>query len=611
MPEGKKDITSYSDFFNKNAPSVPLQAIGILLLGIIAGALAGIAVHYGAFSADAMDVVFSGASAGIFIISIPALLTIFAVKTMRRKMQLKHIMMVTAFISMIYAVFLIADSVLFAVLNNYTVAYVILLLANAAVYGYWFFIEKFVMARKKSAIFTATVQPVINVLFFIPLGAYVLSLDIPVHILLIKLYAGMLVFLAVGYLSLYIVDRPLKKAMNISSAMLFTVMLNQLLYDFSIDMNFLGSDAGAERDIDVDLLVLKGNKKYKAVFVRPDIHYGPFVNVGGSITTEHVGRVISEKYDAAPFVLHGAVNINDNPISTSQVYKLSDSVEERIDSADRFAGASGAIGIGSDGPCRAINIHVGDVSLLTLTKAPLVTEDMERPVGKILEKVASADGSKVILIDAHNSRFERASKKEIEGIHMDSHYVEKYANAIKKSMHMKRGTLKVGVAHQKISALLHYPKDLGGGYTSVCIFDVGGRRFGMVYFDANNIDPKFRSRLLEHLQHVFGFEFELCTTDTHSVNSIALNASNVLGRFSQVEDMKKVVDSMVTVALNDLEPVSYNYRRFVVKNFKVWGEDAEATLTEVGKDVVAKATRTVPFVIVAGFIIAAWIIYII
>ena len=44
--------------------------------------------------------------------------------------------------------------------------------------------------------------------------------------------------------------------------------------------------------------------------------------------------------------------------------------------------ASGAVQFGRDGPCRAINIRINGINLRNLTKAPMVTEDINRYVGR-------------------------------------------------------------------------------------------------------------------------------------------------------------------------------------------------------------------------------------
>ncbi len=131
----------------------------------------------------------------------------------------------------------------------------------------------------------------------------------------------------------------------------------------------------------------------------------------------------------------------------------------------------------------------------------------------------------------------------------------------------------------------------------------------MVYFDANNMLPRFRSALIKHIRSKYGFEAEVYTTDTHSVNTIALTASNVLGRYTNVRKMIGIIDAMVDEALSDMGAVSSHYFNFNVKDFRVWGEHAEEQMVKAGKDVINILKHVMPFVIAGAFIIAAWLVY--
>ena len=380
----KEDITHYSDYFNKNAPHSVVQAVLLLILGVVTGAAAGLIIHYQQVQAgaDIVQLLLYGASSGIMVISIPALLTAISVKITTRRMLLKHIMLIVVVTAGVYAAFILASSASFAFIKSYNLAYVLIILANAAIYGFWIFPERVVMARNKSSMFTSAVQPMLNILFYIPFGKYILSFNAPVSAIAMKLYAGMLVFLAIAYLSLYLVDRPLKKATSISSVKLLTVMVNQWLYNINVDVNFLGHN-GVKTDVPVDVLALRSGGQYKAVFVRPAIHYGPFMNVGGSIATNSIGTMLSKKYGAIPFVLHGPVSLSENPISTMQVDRLCKELDAHIAalSGCAFRRAKGSVSIGRGGPCKAISIRIGESGFVVLTKAPFVTEDIASELG--------------------------------------------------------------------------------------------------------------------------------------------------------------------------------------------------------------------------------------
>jgi putative membrane protein len=365
----------------------------------------------------------------------------------------------------------------------------------------------------------------------------------------------------------------------------------------------------------MEVLMLKGKSGLKGIFVNPDMHYGPFHGVGGTVAPLQIGDMLLRKYNAAPFVLHGLLDIQDNPIMTSQVYTVTKRIESVISETrfSEFSRAEGSLCIGEDGRCRALNIRIGDSGLLIFSKAPHVTEDIKRSVGMILRQTASSAGiDNAIMIDAHNSRFETAGAEELRGVYDRSPYVKCYENAIRRSaLGGAAKEMRFGASHSKLATALRNPKDIGEGYTSVCIFKFGSRKFCLIYFDANNMLPEFRSTLLSHIKDKYNIEAELCTTDTHSINTVSYTASNALGRHTSAEMVMPVVDSLINKALKNVEPVSYAYKKADLDNFPMWGARADALIEATSREVKRMLKYVVPVVLVLALIIAAWVIYVV
>ena len=606
-----RDLTKYSSYFTLKVPNSLTQIAIIVLLGMLAGSASSVLVHYGS-NTGIVVVILLGASSGVLVVSVPALLTVMVIRIINRKMKTKHALFAVLAVCAAYTVFIILDSAVYKILQNGTLAYIILLLANASIYGYWFIINRVAVGQRKSAIITAEIQPILNVLLYFPFGGYLLKADIPIGIALVKLYSGMLIFLVMGYAILYMLDRPAKKKLSVSSVDIFSNMINSWLYGIAIDTTILGK-GGVKRDVEVDIATLSANGRIKAVFINPDIHFGPFGTVGGSIFTATLGNAIVSKFNSSPFIIHGAVNIEDNPMSANQVHELANRVCTYTGMLGKRKGsdAYGYVGFGNEKQCKAINIRINELNILTLSKAPYVTEDIDREVGIRFGRIASRDRSHTMLIDAHNSRFESAGVEELKGIGKNSRYIPRYEKAILKATEgSKPKRLRFGSSHAKISGTLHNP-DLGPGYSSIGIFDFGKERFGMIYIDANNMLPGFRSSIIGHIREKYGIGMEVCTTDTHSVNSIAMSAKNALGRHTKPKDMIRVIDPMVERALDSLGPVALQKGSITFKGFRVWGEGSEELLNKVGMDIINIGKRVVPFVIVAAYIFAGWIIYII
>jgi putative membrane protein len=612
MADSREYITRYVKYFNLKAPSSFAQTMILFLIGAIAGIISSIEIHGGVVDLAGISV--SGMSTGIFVISIPALLTVVLLKTAKRTLKLKHAMLSVMLITVPYALLIMIDSFIFYKTANLIIAYLFLILVNAGIYGYWFIVSKFLIGRRNLVIFLSAVQPVINVLFFIPMEGYLLNTSLPLALTLVKLSAGMVVFLVTGYAFLFIIDRPVKRTLETSGVNILSAMVGQWLFNFTNDVKVVGYGAGVKRILNMELLMLRGKKSFKGIFVNPDIHFGPFQGVGGSVAPLQIGDLLVRKYNSAPFVLHGTLDIQDNPIITSQVYSITKKAESIIgETKEReFEKAYGTLGLGEDGRCRAVNLKVGNSGLLILTKAPYVTEDMTREVGMSLKSAALDAGLKnSILVDAHNSRFESATADELRGIQKGNPYIAHYQKAIEMSAARDKERVSFGAAYGRIASQLNNPKDIGEGYTSVCIFKFGRKKFCLFYFDANNVLPQFRNELLEHVRKKYGMDCELCTTDTHSINTISKSASTSLGRYTKAEKAIPVLDAMVKKALKDIEPVSYSYKKGDLVNFPVWGSEADKRIEQTSNEVKRMLKYVTPVLVVFAFIIAAWAIYVI
>ena len=613
MPDEKRELFRYTTYFSRTAPALRVQSILLLAIGVITGIVSALLVHPHDFIQNLFTFIFTGASSGLLVVSLPAVLTIALIKTMKRQIYLKHVMYATIVSSTIYALFIMISSAFYSLFNSLTISYIVLLVGNASIYFFWMVICRFLFSQKRGGNLIPTIQPILNILLYLPLGNYILDFSLPLSTALVKLFGGMFIFLITGYLIMYLLDRPLKRSANISGVKVFTIMINQWLYSLNEKESSETFSFGVKRDIATDILVFKNKRgKHKAIFVKPDIHYGPFAGFGGAIATEHIGNFLHEKYSTNVFVLHGPVNIANNPVSSSQVYTLAKHIASNIDSIkpEQFRPAIGNIYMGAEGVCRAINIRINDASIVTLSKAPLVTEDIDYEIGQHYKQLALRDAQSAIIIDAHNSRAESASHEELKGIYFGSKYSSMFDKAIIRTLGKNSvKKIRMGASQQKIAGFLGNPQDIGNGYSSFCVFQFGARKFGMLHFDSNNILPGLRTEIIKHVAEKYKLEIEVYTTDTHSVNTIALPSSNVLGRVANTAKLITAVDALIDSSMSNIEEVSVANADFTSKGFRVWGENAEAEITKASKEAIRTIKYVAPFVIAAAYIVAAWIVY--
>jgi predicted neutral ceramidase superfamily lipid hydrolase len=102
---------------------------------------------------------------------------------------------------------------------------------------------------------------------------------------------------------------------------------------------------------------------------------------------------------------------------------------------------------------------------------------------------------------------------------------------------------------------------------------------------------------------------ELCTSDTHSVNTIAMSAMNSLGRYTGEREIYPHVDKLIRDAIANMEYVRVSDRTLYIEDFYTWGEHSFENILKMAEDIGRIIRHVIPFVIAAAFIIAAWVIY--
>jgi hypothetical protein len=85
----KRDLTKYSSYFSLQIPSSITQIAMILLLGVMAGEISALIVHYYPGTSIA-PILLTGSAEGLLVISAPALITVMIMRIVKRRMRTKH-----------------------------------------------------------------------------------------------------------------------------------------------------------------------------------------------------------------------------------------------------------------------------------------------------------------------------------------------------------------------------------------------------------------------------------------------------------------------------------------------------------------------------------------
>ncbi len=604
----------YMELFSKKLPgALSLLAI-LLLLSVVVGVLAAFAIHISAIKAEPGYLVATGALAGIMAIMLPALLTTIVIKAIKSRLTVKRIVFIALIGSSIYSLFVLLASTVFALTGNYLVSGAVIILGDAGIFGWWFFISKFVLSRKNKFLLAAMVQPTLNVLLYIPSSSFLFSLSTSLGIIMLKLYAGILIFLFVSYVILYFFEKPMKKSLGISGIDTMSQLLQAWLFDINFSLPYIGAaqPRGVPKDIGVQCISLRRRDGTpKVIFFVPDIHYGPTGIMGGSNFPYMLEKHAMGRYRATSFIMHGAVNEDNNPVSSGQFTHMKEALDRcmRESKPVKKGGFASRLSIGSCGDSRVSLLSFGEAGIVTMSRAPKVTEDVSPAAAMILRKLLEKFVGKPVLVDAHNSRYESAPAAELKGVSPESQYMDEYMGAVGTLKGLKGSrSLNVGSSAVEIHSQLGTPVDLAPGSLNAAVFLFGSQKHVMLQFNANNMLPSFRTAIIDHLKGKYGADAEVYTTDTHYVNTLNMDVSNVLGRHTKPDRVIPFVDAAVTQALSNAEAVSAYYSETVVRKFPVWGPNSRERITAVIESMITLARFMVPAIIVAGFIIAAWVI---
>jgi predicted neutral ceramidase superfamily lipid hydrolase len=187
--------------------------------------------------------------------------------------------------------------------------------------------------------------------------------------------------------------------------------------------------------------------------------------------------------------------------------------------------------------------------------------------------------------------------------------VEDYISAMKNiSKITESNAIKLGVSKIDVYKSLGGPIDLENGNMNIMVFDIKGYKYGIMQFNSNNMLPSLRESIVRYVKKRYNIDMEVCTTDTHAVNSISIPASNVLGRETKFEKLKPLIDAHILEAITKINSYVIGNEHIDVKNFSVWGKNSRERITAVLSSVISIAKILVPTIIIVGFIAAAWIV---
>jgi putative membrane protein len=364
------------------------------------------------------------------------------------------------------------------------------------------------------------------------------------------------------------------KTFGVPSLKLFRAFLADWTESFGQPFEEILEQLGEERDINISLLMFRGKceNELKAIIVVPNLHPGPFKNIGSSPLPELIQELLEKEAKCVVSVPHGISGHEIDLASQEQNKKVLDVLSKALmeEASGVSNGASPFLMVESNGAKAGCQVFGGCV-LLTLTLAPETMEDLPLELNDTILREAEKMGfSLAISIDAHNSingpfNLEKATM-----------IIKKAAlSALKEAARLRSemSTLRVG-AGKFVPEDLGLKDGMGPGGITVILVEVGGQRTAYVTIDGNNMISNLRGKILSTLREIGIDCGEVFTTDTHIVNGVVLTDRGY-HPVGEVVDHEKIIEytrKATLEAMKNIDEVTVAWRKVVIPKVKIVGE---------------------------------------
>ncbi|MBU1165881.1 DUF2070 family protein [Candidatus Micrarchaeota archaeon] len=532
---------------------------------------------------------------GLTLLALPALLSILAVKVMIRKIPYSRIAATALAGEIVYAIAYIISLVLSDV--NLFWAQFVLLIGAAVVFVLWYLIARFIFILKYRSIVFAILQLLFYLIFLVTNQAFYVSGE-PFFDIAIRFYISSFVLLAAIILFFFIINAPMKKNFGLNSTDALSYFFSQWFYH-NKDLEKAFEHIGEPVKTFVSVMGFK-RKDDTVLFITPYVHFGPFGNLGGSEFSHLITEQIKTKYHMTSFVFHGTVTHDLNPVASSELDKIINAIDETIRNA-KYLPASVSLQFGQADECRAEALVINNNAFIGVTRAPLVTEDINFGLGLSMMYNAERYVENAMIVDQHN-----AETGDITSFEPGGEIGYRYLTCVKNSFQRtakqnKSMKLKIGVSSFSPTSMPGFPA-MGGAGIRVAVLS-SDPEYVIVLLDCNGVTPDFRARIEKEL-HSLGkskarkWSIGVYTTDTHQVNMVR-------GVINPLKDEEIILQQIIDTTNNAFEDMQ-EAQFFADKkwfNINVLGAKQSIEIISTVNSIVAVAKITLPLILVGGVLL--------
>lgn len=298
----------------------------------------------------------------------------------------------------------------------------------------------------------------------------------------------------------------------------------------------------------------------QTVLVLPEVHPGPFGEVGGS----NLPYALFSRFGGRALVMHGVSGHSLNIPSKREVDRYLSGLDG-LDRKESGKTASEPVQVKKNN-ATATAFAFNRTVLVMLSLAPKGMEDLPEQVREELESHASRHGFSLLVADCHNAM----------GRHLDESDRLDLVSAAKECFDRLNGAAQheftSGFASLKdVTHGLAGTTELGQSGLAVAVLKIAGVTYAIGWADANNMENSLRDRIISTSKDVR--MLEVCTSDTHATSGKRTKEGYfALGTASSRDAIAGVFFDMCTSASRRLEPCTYETATASSK-VKVMGEN--------------------------------------
>jgi putative membrane protein len=322
----------------------------------------------------------------------------------------------------------------------------------------------------------------------------------------------------------------------------------------------------------VDTFIVKfTNKHHNLYWVLPNIHPGPFKEIGGSNLPYQIYNYFSQK----AVVFHSPSDHSLNIPSKGEVLEYLKSLSNTQKTLDYGSTCSIPIQI-KNKKATVTGIIFDNTPILMLSFAPYGMEDIPEEISKELETYSKNEGFKrLFIIDSHNAMGKKIGKSENEELLVAGKTCLKI---LKKS---PQYSFKIGLANtNEIKNHIIFGEDIGKSGLSIILIDINKNddnnsnhndHYVIGWADSNNMKSGLREYIIKFLEQKGIRMLEICSSDTHENSGFRTSEGYYpFGHITKFETIADHYYKLIELAYKKLEV--YGYEVFhIVSTVKVMG----------------------------------------